>query len=421
MQSPSTDIQPSTSTNQAVEDLVRACMSSITPIIETTCRRVIEEKLSTAEIPVPQTIASSDPPPVVPTTDQSTSAEASPTLLQEMTATGSTIPHQISKYGQNTYTGSSLSCQDLTKTVDVLIRNSLSKSTVSAYKATYLNYQNFVIQFFGPTEQPLPPSLKHLTAFIAHCNIKGLAASTTRTFISSLSFIFQLGNYQDISQTFLIKKMLKGFHKSKPTTDPRLPITPEILSSLLQSLEHTTSSFFTKLLLKAMFILAFCAFLRIGEITKTPNPTQHFLLFGNVFTGLDEHQNGYVEINIPHFKHAKSNTTTLRLHQNKNNPCFCPYQSMHNYLKVRKHASPSDPLFSFMDNTPISKQYFTQQLRLALSFCNFDLNRYQSHSFRIGAATTAAARGFSELQIQTMGRWNSNAFRKYIRIPALQF
>lgn len=73
MQSPSTDIQPSTSTNQAVEDLVRACMSSITPIIETTCRRVIEEKLSTAEIPVPQTIASSDPPPVVPTTDRSVS------------------------------------------------------------------------------------------------------------------------------------------------------------------------------------------------------------------------------------------------------------------------------------------------------------------------------------------------------------
>lgn len=155
------------------------------------------------------------------------------------------------------------------------------------------------------TEHPLPPSLRHLTAFIAHCYVKGLAASTTRTFISSLSFIFQLGNYQDISQTFLIKKMLKGFHKSKPTSDPRLPITPEILSALLHSLEHTTSSFFTKLLLKAMFILAFCAFLRIGEITKTANPTQHFLLYGNVSTGLDEHQNGYVEINIPHFKHAK--------------------------------------------------------------------------------------------------------------------
>lgn len=135
----------------------------------------------------------------------------------------------------------------------MLIRNSLSQSTVSAYKATFLNYQSFVTQYFGMTEHPLPPSLRHLTAFIAHCYVKGLAASTTRTFISSLSFIFQLGNYQDISQTFLIKKMLKGFHKSKPTSDPRLPITPEILSVLLHSLEHTTSSFFTKLLLKAMF------------------------------------------------------------------------------------------------------------------------------------------------------------------------
>lgn len=88
VQSPSITTQPSTSTNQAVEDLVRACMSSITPIIETTCRRVIEEKMSTVGITAPQTSVSSNPTPVVPTTDQSTSAEATPTLLQEITASG---------------------------------------------------------------------------------------------------------------------------------------------------------------------------------------------------------------------------------------------------------------------------------------------------------------------------------------------
>lgn len=301
------------------------------------------------------------------------------------------------------------------------MRNSLSKSTALAYKTTYLTYARFVAQVFGTRVHPLPPSLQHLSAFIAHCYLKGLAASTTRTFISSLSFIFQLGNYPDITQTFLVQKMLQGFHKSKPSSDPRLPITPEILSSLLNSLEHTTSSLFIKLLLKAMFTLAFCAFLRIGEITKTSNSTQHYLLYGNVTLGFDEHQNGYVEVNIPHFKHAKSSTATLRLHQNKNKPGFCPYLSLLDYLNVRKHTSPSDPLFSFTDGIPISKQFFTQQLRLALSFCHFDLNRYQSHSFRIGAATTAATRGFTELQIQTMGRWKSNAFRKYIRIPTLQF
>lgn len=75
-----------------------------------------------------------------------------------------------------------------------------------------------------------------------------------------------------------------------------------------------------------MFILAFCAFLRTGEITKTPYPTQHFLLFGLVFTGLDEHQNGYVEINIPHFKHAKSNTTTFVIFASEDIPSSEPKQ-----------------------------------------------------------------------------------------------
>ena len=37
----------------------------------------------------------------------------------------------------------------------------------------------------------------------------------------------------------------------------------------------------------------------------------------------------------------------------------------------------------------------------------------------IGAATTAAMRGLSDEEIQRMGRWKSQAFRKYIRITML--
>lgn len=72
-----------------------------------------------------------------------------------------------------------------------------------------------------------------------------------------------------------------------------------------------------------------------------------------------------------------------------------------------------------MNKLPVSKQFFTHHLRTALAFCNLDLQRYQSRSFRIGAATTAASLGFSGIQIQNMGRLRSNAFRKYIRIPTL--
>ena len=38
-----------------------------------------------------------------------------------------------------------------------------------------------------------------------------------------------------------------------------------------------------------------------------------------------------------------------------------------------------------------------------------------NHSFRIGAATTGEAAGFSETQIKTLGHWRSNAYQRYIR------
>ena len=49
-----------------------------------------------------------------------------------------------------------------------------------------------------------------------------------------------------------------------------------------------------------------------------------------------------------------------------------------------------------------------------------DTSRYKGRSFRIGAASLAAGKGFSDAQIRTLGRWKSDAFKLYIRSERLQ-
>lgn len=93
---------------------------------------------------------------------------------------------------------------------------------------------------------------------------------------------------------------------------------------------------------------------------------------------------------------------------------MCPVTAAREYCKLR--GPEEGPFFCFVDKTPIPRQFFTSQLQLSLKWCNKDIRNYKGHSFRIGSASHASSTGISDEQIQPMGRWNSNAFKKYIRI-----
>ena len=88
---------------------------------------------------------------------------------------------------------------------------------------------------------------------------------------------------------------------------------------------------------------------------------------------------------------------------------------MLDYLTLRGYKP--GPLFMTSHGHPVSRTTFTDQLFVVLKFCGLNPARYKGHSFRIGAASHAADRGLSDTQIRVLGRWRSNAFHSYIRIP----
>ena len=87
------------------------------------------------------------------------------------------------------------------------------------------------------------------------------------------------------------------------------------------------------------------------------------------------------------------------------------------YVNLR--GTNAGALFLAQDGKPVTREVFAAQLSDAVRLSGLDLTRYKGHSFRIGAASYAAARGMSDSQIRILGRWKSNAFHKYIRFSSL--
>ena len=100
------------------------------------------------------------------------------------------------------------------------------------------------------------------------------------------------------------------------------------------------------------------------------------------------------------------------------NADICPVQAVLQFLAVR-NPSPG-PLFVFKSGTPLTRATLVTHLRAALQKAGIPHGAYSGHSFRIGAATTAAQCGLEDSLIQTLGRWKSTAYKSYIRLPCEQ-
>ena len=123
------------------------------------------------------------------------------------------------------------------------------------------------------------------------------------------------------------------------------------------------------------------------------------------------------KIVITQFKHNPSRQPFEILIERDETSPFCPVKALVDYCRIR--GSQPGPLFCHQNIAPVTVNQFNSELSRYLKFCGLDTSRYKGHSFRIGAASHAADKGFSDAQIRTLGRWKSDAFKLYIRSECL--
>lgn len=104
-----------------------------------------------------------------------------------------------------------------------------------------------------------------------------------------------------------------------------------------------------------------------------------------------------------------------RIHLQRTRRSTCPHTAMRQYLHQRHGAPLASPLFTFRDGTPLTPPSCRHHLRKLLAHAGYRPERFNTHSFRIGAATSAAAAGATSREIKRRGRWRSRAYKTYIR------
>ena len=74
----------------------------------------------------------------------------------------------------------------------------------------------------------------------------------------------------------------------------------------------------------------------------------------------------------------------------------------------------------YQDSCSLSRVDLVAADHQALAAEGLDVSRFNSHSFRIEAATTAVQVGVRDSVIQSLGHWKSSTFMTYVRTSPQQ-
>ena len=304
--------------------------------------------------------------------------------------------------------------------MEFFVSHSVAESTRRSYSSAQRRYLQFCRD---QNLSPVPTSEGQLCQFVSYLALANLSHNTMKCYLSAIRHLHIAEGAGDpqISKIPRLEQVLRGIKlthaRGEKEGNVRLPVSIDVLEKMREVWQTSASR--DSEMLWAAASLCFFGFLRSGELTV---PSEE---------GFDEGAHlSFRDITVDSLENPQ--VLQVRLKASKTDPfragvevfvgrtgCkLCPVEAVLSYMTKRGQAS--GPLFIFQDGKPLTRSRFVTEVKKALTSAGVDSTGYSGHSFRSGAATTAAKRGLGEAAIKMLGRWRSNAYQLYIKTPREQ-
>ena len=292
------------------------------------------------------------------------------------------------------------------------------KGTAPSTNATYARRQRQFVAFCEREKIPLFPICElTLLKYVGELDSVGVKSGTVSGHLSALRHFSLINGLGDpLVGCERLGMVKRGIARESAPAELRAAV---VSHHILAFLDHLDLTSFDDAMFFAMCCCGFFGFMRFSELTypdKGGFIGEECLTVGDI-TWLPNR----FDLFLKRSKTDRRNDGVI-INFGLNDTPVCPYKALKHYLNLRDGLLPpfnpaSSPLFVELTGLPVRKAWFAQRLADLAVLVGIE-GKVTPHSLRIGAATAAWRAGFSDSQIQAMGRWKSQAFLKYLRIDS---
>ncbi len=213
-----------------------------------------------------------------------------------------------------------------------LLQQALAQSTIQNYTKTWFDFQLFIIEVL---QEPLsmPCTVQQVAKYVTTLWKRGLCHSTIASTLSVITFAHKMRELPDPASAFFIRKLLLAVKKSARPKRPRMPITAELLTTLISILRSGDMSGWDSQLMETILIMLYVGGLRIGELIVSGKDSPHTLQMNQLYAELNAGSLIAYVMRMDHYKHSGDDIAWIKFQRRQG--ILCPVQSIRRYLDMR--------------------------------------------------------------------------------------